>query len=238
MKNYIDHLKIISNRITVDSRYQKPQIIRKHYEVENDIKLLQHIAKQFYKKDFIVDNGNDKVVELLIKYFNNSPDFETDGNKIYKGLLLVGDVGVGKTFLMKLFRKYANYKVTGNGFLYAHVDDITDAYAIKGIEGILHYTEEQSRKSINGVIKTEPLTLCLDDLGVEKRTVKHYGTEDYVIDNLLNKKYTQFQDKWVKTHAISNLDPDQLRKRYGRRLASRFKEMFNYIVLDGKNRRH
>ena len=82
----------------------------------------------------------------------------------------------------------------------------------------------------------KPVNICIDDLGVEKESVKHFGSEETVIEKILASRYNLFQNGII-THATTNLDATMLQEKYGERLYSRFREMFNLIILQGGDRR-
>jgi len=78
--------------------------------------------------------------------------------------------------------------------------------------------------------------LLLDDVGSEQAEVMHYGTKinwfkDFMEDYYLkNKVYTRLL-------ITTNCGGDEIEKRYGYRVRSRVREMFNQIALTGVDRR-
>jgi len=83
---------------------------------------------------------------------------------------------------------------------------------------------------------------CFDDLGVEPKG-SHYAKECNVMGEILLSRYELFMKKYVinqqpitnnhsKTHITTNLNAQELEKRYGNRVRSRIRAMFNLISFD------
>lgn len=74
---------------------------------------------------------------------------------------------------------------------------------------------------------------CFDDLGVEPMG-RNYGKDCNVMGEVLLSRYELFmQTKGkLKTHATTNLNAEELEERYGNRVRSRMRELFNLIAFD------
>ena len=77
--------------------------------------------------------------------------------------------------------------------------------------------------------------LIIDDIGTEPDGQKVYGTQRYLMEEAITRRYEVFP-RW-KTHFTSNLSKDEIRARYGERVWSRLNEMCVFITLIGKDRR-
>jgi len=77
---------------------------------------------------------------------------------------------------------------------------------------------------------------CFDDLGHES-SVKVFGNDINVVEDLMTCRYRSFQNFGLITHATSNIPPKELANIYGTRLESRVNEMFNFIYLKGSDKR-
>lgn len=75
---------------------------------------------------------------------------------------------------------------------------------------------------------------CFDDLGVEP-TGRHYGKDYNVIGEILLSRYDLFLEYQVKTHATTNLNAQELEERYGNRVRSRMRQLFNLIAFDKRS---
>ncbi|HEY9168952.1 MAG TPA: hypothetical protein VIN72_05665 [Lutibacter sp.] len=72
---------------------------------------------------------------------------------------------------------------------------------------------------------------CFDDLGLEP-TDCHNTKDCNVMEEILLVRYDLFKTKNVKTHITTNLNAEELEARYGGRVRSRLREMFNLISFD------
>lgn len=133
---------------------------------------------------------------------------------IHKGILLTGPVGCGKTSLMKLLRHivphHRPYKIipcrnTVFGFNHLGFKTIEDY----GNEGFY----------------------CFDDLGVEP-SGRHYGKDCNVMGEVLLSRYDLFLKNKIKTHCTTNLNAKELEERYGNRVRSRMRQLFNLVAFD------
>ncbi|MEO1263936.1 MAG: hypothetical protein AAFZ15_34340 [Bacteroidota bacterium] len=176
-----------------------------------------------------VDEYNRGVITETIKYFICDPSCEHDLNK---GLFFFGGVGRGKTFLMEVMQVFCEAARIGQR-QYLNVSTIDVVQKAKDYS-------EASRKDGNNPLSyySDPgKVFCFDDLGAEPGTVKVYGNETAAMETILTKRYQRFINGFCLTHVTSNCTPDDLEKRYGTRLADRFNEMFNFILIGGESRR-
>lgn len=131
-----------------------------------------------------------------------------------KGILLTGPVGCGKTSIMKLLRhltphikKYElfpcrNVVFSFNGLGYRVIEDY-------GNSGYYFF----------------------DDLGVEP-VGKHYGKDCDVMGEILISRHDLFIRTGIRTHITTNLTSDEIEERYGHRVRSRMRELFNLVAFD------
>ena len=80
--------------------------------------------------------------------------------------------------------------------------------------------------------QTIPL-LFLDDLGREPTEVMRYGNVTSPITELLEYRYNQR----LTTIVTTNLEPSEIREKYGDRIADRFNEMFVVVSYTGNSYR-
>ena len=227
---------ILNQRLRqIDSELNKNPIIQRDYEMNQELLIIKEIAGRLCNKPFDFDDNNMPVIKQFIKYFNGDVSSTNNGYSLRKGLMISGTKGAGKTLLLEIFKKYCHIKRLKHQFRIEFSDDMTDRYANSGYDGINLYMHNKHQIAV-GVEPSKPISLCIDDLGVEKTTVKFYGSEEDVIAKILFVRYRLFKQGYL-THASTNLDAGMLKSRYGERLYSRFKEMFNYIYLPGDDRR-
>ena len=137
---------------------------------------------------------------------------------VTKGILLVGPVGCGKTSLMTLFAELTS---KSRSFYLKPARQITLEFTKQGYDVIHKYT-----RSVRS-----PIPLCLDDIGVEL-PMKYVGSPVNVICEILLSRYNLFVSKNLLTHGTTNLNSSELEERYGTRVRSRMREMFNLIYYD------
>lgn len=141
-----------------------------------------------------------------------------DGHKF--GLLLAGTCGNGKTTTMRAVQsvvqllnntRYRSGERIGNRLLEAK-----------------EITQLSDKDGQLAAYKTVPV-LFLDDLGREPTEVLKYGNVTSPITELLEYRYNQR----LTTIVTTNLEPSEIREKYGDRIADRFNEMFVVVRYTG-----
>jgi DNA replication protein DnaC len=197
-------------------------------------------AVEITRKELVLDDDNSDVFDLLCYYFIDDEEgflkkcrlLEVNNPDIKKGILLAGNVGTGKTYLMDLFRKNQRQvyftrdsKKIVNDFMAAKDDEIPEEY-LKPF--MLRINDPQT-------LYQPCAGMCIDDLG--KETMKNkYGNKMNVIGDLIEERYSAGYTG-VFLHATTNLSVPELTDHYGERVVSRISETFNMIVLEGNDRR-
>ena len=200
-----------------------------NYNLEKLIGALKYYGQQGCR-EFVIDESNEYVCVLLIKYFMQDPEFEKYGTNysLLKGILLSGPIGSGKTVLMKAFdNMLANIGYIKFTYTIIPTRSIERDYIESGNEVITTYGKK-SYKSDN-----EQRIYCFDDLGLESGDSKYYGNQMSVMSEIFLDRY----DLGLLTHATTNLTTENLEKIYGERIRSRMSEMFNLVQLIGPDRR-
>jgi len=141
-----------------------------------------------------------------------------------KGIRLYGPTGVGKTLLFRTFAENPTQPYIVRGTI-----ELANEFKGKdgGEEFFTKYSNVMSPGSNKFGVKTR--LLCIDDLGVENPTVKRYGEEYNLFQDLIQQLYTNR----VLFHVSDNLTSTHVQQRYGDRVESRFCEIFNEIDLSG-----
>jgi len=162
--------------------------------------------------------GEDKDILLkLCSYFIKDTEickkYDID---IHKGILLSGPVGCGKTSLMKLLR---------------YIVPLQKPYEMIPCRNVIFSFNHLGFKTIEDYGNTK--SFCFDDLGVEPDG-RFYGKDLNVMGEVLLSRYElHLQTKFkIKTHATTNLGAEKLEERYGNRVRSRMRELFNLISFD------
>lgn len=150
-----------------------------------------------------------------------------------RGILLLGDIGRGKSATLLILRRYhallynEDYTLHQRdhrlGIRYAPASLIVGAYGDGGMEGIAQYTDKDSN-------------LIIDELGREPAEANNFGTKLDVLQYVLQTRYDNRHTG--VTHATTNMDVDEIIHRYGAHIADRFSEMFNiYKFHEGESLR-
>lgn len=135
------------------------------------------------------------------------------------GVCISGPKGVGKTALIKAFAHVRNMTTP--------INEQTRTINAKKFEAMYKLRKEEL------LFEFESGPLIIDDLGTENQIINNYGSKSDPISDLLTLRY----DNSALTWATSNLPEAELAKRYGPRLADRFKEMWTYVEIHGNSKR-
>lgn len=175
----------------------------------------------FGKKFHIWEENLDIVYRLSVYTIGDTEACEKMGMDPKKGILLTGPVGCGKTTIMKLIRHIVPHI---RPYEIIPARNITFGFNNIGYRIIEDYGD-------NGLY-------CIDDIGVEP-IGRHFGKDCNVIGEILLSRHELSVKNGTKTHATTNLNAKELEERYGKRVRSRMREMFNLIAFkkDAKDKR-
>lgn len=216
------------------------------------LKAMKHeMPKRFYLPYDI-----DEVRQLLEAYYRNevlsrTTMFETKDNVVYTntmkvaewlvspkkrvGLMMMGEVGTGKTTMLKAVCDTINllcesaqendgrYCPTLSG-MYSKPISIVKAKQIVETKN----NDEQRYKMMNKVD-----LLAIDELGVESVESKSYGNVSEPLIDLLSERY----DRQLCTIITTNLNLASIGERYGDRVLDMFNEMFRIISFKNESYR-
>lgn len=168
---------------------------------------------------------NSQFLEQVLMY----PDqWERNGLIPGRGILLMGNNGVGKSHFMAEFAQVNSKICWGHPKMPSDcqiedgsADSIRRAYHQHGPELLQQFSHHD---------------FYLDDLGSEVGgLVNLFGTTVDPIYELLMMRY-RVRDQF-KTYITTNHTMEQIRERYGYRIADRLHEMCNILILEGVSRR-
>jgi len=184
------------------------------YDFNKILLYLDHKGKLLFGKKFKIHKDDKEILFKLCMYFIR----DVEGcNKLgidpNKGILLSGPVGCGKTSLMKLlphfvphFKKYEIIPSRNLTFQFNNV----------GFKIIEQFGNNNF--------------YCFDDLGVEP-TGRHFGKDCNVMGEILLSRHDLFIKHKIKTFITTNLNAQELEERYGNRVRSRMRQLFNLIAF-------
>lgn len=186
--------------------------------------LREYVLKVFRERsgrEFHIDEYNKEIFELLLWYFCGDPRFKEYGFSPKKGIALYGTVGCGKTALMKMFRSnpVQSYSVRG-------CREVSDQVEQEGSEAAKFYMD--SIETSRNIFRQFKLGICFDDVGLEPVETVYYGNRKKIMEEIIWTRYHK-DLPFNFTHITTNLNAEEIRARYGERIASRMNEMFNLI---------
>lgn len=179
--------------------------------------------------EFIQDQYSERALWLMCLWHTNDARFETavPGFKLNRGNMVLGNVGCGKTLLMRLFQDTPR-----QAMVVLPTREIVQAYVEGNLGGLDKYKYEYTSTMRKSRFGHTEYGICFDDLGLEEVS-KHYGQSLDVMAHVLLHRY-DYQDLHALTHVTTNLNGQEFEARFGTRLYSRAKEMFN-IIKFGKD---
>ena len=187
------------------------------YDFQKTLVYLNAKGKLLFGKKFRIYDEDREILLKLCSYFIRDKEYcDVNGIDIDKGILLSGPVGCGKTSLMKLLR---------------HIVPLQRPYEVIPCRNVTFGFNHLGFKTVEEYGNTK--FYCFDDLGVEP-TGRFYGKDLNVMGEVLLSRYELYLStkRKIKTHATTNLNAEELEERYGNRVRSRMRELFNLIAFD------
>lgn len=199
------------------------------YDFKASVRFLEAKGKILFGRHFKIHKEDYELLYKLVTYFIEdqrvATKLEIDLNK---GILLSGPVGCGKTTLMRLLPHLVPHK--------RHYQS-----TLMPCRNIVFGFNNLGYKIIEDYADTKPY--CFDDLGVEP-IGRHYGKDCNVMGEVLLSRYDSYiknkanfspfrgNTKGAVTHITTNLNSNEIESRYGERVRSRMRELFNVIAFD------
>lgn len=199
--------------------------------------IARNVVLSHQNREFIVDDDNRSVIRFLLLYFNNCPlaeeVFPDRKYKLHKHIMLMGEVGTGKTLLMQIFSEYLRYTGNPRFFYNLSVTQMVNYYTLHNNLDRYTFNEEENKG-----FKSTPVNVCLNDIGVQTTTFFGMDTTR-LTDEFLHARNDIWMQQHKFAHITTNLTVEQLKQTYQDsfgRLIDRFKT-YNIIPLTGKSRR-
>ena len=189
------------------------------YDFDKMLVYLDAKGKLLFGQQFkIYKEDRDILYKLCLYFIQDRIACKEFGIDIDKGILLSGPVGCGKTSLIRLLK---------------HLVPHRKPYEVVPTRNIVFGFNHIGYKTIEDYGNTQ--FFCFDDLGVEPMG-RHYGKDCNVMGEILLSRYDLFLEKKIKTHATTNLNAAELEERYGNRIRSRMRQLFNLVAFDRGSR--
>lgn len=196
---------------------KKQEELRLAWTAKRVYQLMAWTSKSVYGKNLIVNESNKKFITALCFFISRDERFETElGYSLKKGLLIRGTSGLGKTYLVKCIKENRL-----NPILIESMIDIADTIRSSG-----EYQIEMNDRKI----------IYLDDVGTEENVIKHYGTTINFFKNFIEGIYLRSQN-FANLIISTNNSFQEIEEKYGFRVRSRIKDMFNILDITGNDMR-
>lgn len=152
----------------------------------------------------------------LLAILCDEPNWSSHGLDPAKGLFLIGNTGVGKTWTLEAFLR----ETKKNRGRYINPEIIMHGVSVEGAEYFHRFYSDH---------------LFWDDFGSEPTAQMYMGTNLFSGASILQVRETRFPI--LKTNFTSNLLPEDIKEMYGDRVLSRLRLMCNFIIVTGKDLR-
>ncbi len=188
------------------------------YNYKKCMEYILQEGKRIYGNHFILNRYHKAVLyQLLIYAIEDQESLEKTNLDLRKGILLMGESGVGKTAMLKLAKPFFYRK---KQFDIVSCRVLSQEFSKRGFEALDSYLSTNSKP------------ICLDNLGKEL-PAKHFGYNCEVGYNVIEHFYEQrFDVDYPKVHITTMSSPSEIEKRYGIGFRKMLQEMFNVIVCE------
>jgi DNA replication protein DnaC len=231
--------KDIFNQIRINLKKNSIETKREHpFNKDYLWKLFKNEFGCLFGKPFFYDNVVAKNIEPIFHYFLESENFfncenlrsDISAPTFKKGLLLIGNVGVGKTHVMEVFESvFKKYP--------PHRFKIVPTYKV--VEKYEDIKTSEDRKFFYQTYTTG--TILFDDLNSEK-IASNFGHVN-IMREILIRRSTINQKTYLTLNPFPGFENDlnqsllNLGENYDQRMVDRLYEMFNIIEFKGKSMR-
>ena len=181
---------------------QKPQEVT--YELTRAV-LWDYYRAMVIEKDGWDPNKQLKMKDEAKKTFRNFTHWLIGSRAgewdVSKSLFLWGDLGCGKSTLVKAGRKVLAFYKREFGW---------SRYAYNFISFAEVFTRVQTEQDLSDFNKMAKGNWALDELRLEHLKFKYYGNDLQLVQNLLTARYNGWEDQQERTILTSNINPKHL----------------------------
>lgn len=226
-----DMAKLERRLQTIRSVGQKLEKLRQMVDIRAEQRVLWNILLKIEPR-FDKKNYDVKILYSILGWVWRIDSWNVLKLDYSKGLFLYGDIGRGKSMTLMLLRDYlkdvrTRYKEYCKseyrfGTEWMSASMIANRYAADGLPGL------------DKLLKHD-CCLFVDELGREPNPASNYGTKMNVLQFLMQIRYDNRYS--CVTHATTNLPLCEIETVYGKYIADRYLEMFNFIEFKGKSLR-
>jgi hypothetical protein len=191
---------------------------KKYWTANRMYNFMKWSAQKIFEKQFIIHENNKKLITALCFLLSEDDRYESELKYSFKkGLIIRGVSGLGKTFIPRCLAQ--------NGLNPIH------------ILSMLEISDEIRSSGEYQINRGQCTKVYLDDVGTEEPVILHYGTRISFFKNFIEAYYLQNPGSFGNMILSTNNNFAEIEQKYGFRVRSRMREMFNVIDVTGKDMR-
>ena len=223
------------------------ETLRKH--LENDVRRRERFCLPYTSdqaREFLATAYHAEVTKRGAYSYTSTPEIEKNMDAVAKwlttatrkpGIILAGTTpGTGKTTMARaicsLSKILSSEKEGLPRFRFVSASKVEEIYTAAAAVKQAHPGEDVA--TYDAVERYSNLVnypyLFVDDLGIERRTVKIFGVEYTPAIDFITARY----DAGLATSITTNLSLEHIAERYGLRVADRLREGCEVLAFNGK----
>ena len=199
--------------------YLRPDMAAKINTETNSIKVAFLNTLKSCCRNFVVDEANKAIIADVFDWCIRNKNGKLNPRL---GLWLYGNVGTGKSTLMK-----AVIKFVGDYWLRDSGEKIKPRWANVPVYCGKYATE--------GFSVFDSIPMGLDELGTEIEPINHVGNKLNVVAHLMSTIYDN--ESAIPYIVTTNLTLSEILSQYGPRTVDRIGQLFNLVEITGASRR-
>lgn len=173
-------------------------------------------------RELVVNEHTLPLIKVLCFSISEDPRYITElGLDPYKGLLIRGATGTGKSYLVECIQSNPRHPIQMHSMIEISQDIIASG---------VYFSKALAPDEL----------MYIDDVGTEydqAKAIKHYGQDINWFKNFIEGYYMKSPEAYHRLIISTNDSFDTLQDKYGFRVRSRLAQMFNIIDVTGPDMR-
>jgi len=180
-----------------------------HVDRDTEVRYIAKIIREF-ESDFRFTEINKMAYDLLFRYFTGDRTFETrdytimpKGGSLNKGVLIVGTIGSGKSFLLSyIYKTYTKERLQRNSYRVYDYQEIKQDFAQNGMGTFKKFGNIIT--SPGGLRRNETQTVLIDDFLALGDKISNFSNKINLADVLIQTRYEAYKRSGKLTHFTGN----------------------------------